>query len=161
MGKATSALTAFIRNIPDGKYPDIPVASIHCIGIPISDWTIKGYGHGMELFLSFPSEAPFDVFIFPFSEPRPLTTGDPQYYNLQVRINNQTTISTLKRVKGETVAHTLVPADGSWTPEQIRQALLANTLISMTGILGQMYTAFPEEGGYRRDTWNLLLECFQ
>ncbi|QRD84974.1 hypothetical protein F9C07_9231 [Aspergillus flavus] len=90
-----------------------------------------------------------------------LTTGDPQYYNLQVRINNQTTISTLKRVKGETVAHTLVPADGSWTPEQIRQALLANTLISMTGILGQMYTAFPEEGGYRRDTWNLLLECFQ
>lgn len=71
MGKATSALTAFIRNIPDGKYPDIPVASIHCIRIPISDWTIKGYGHGMELFLSFPSEAPFDVFIFPFSEPRP------------------------------------------------------------------------------------------
>ncbi|RAQ69290.1 hypothetical protein COH20_006455 [Aspergillus flavus] len=150
MGKAASALTAFIRNILDGKYPDIPVASIHCIGIPSSDWTIKGYVHGMQLFLSFPSEAPFD-----------LTTGDPQYHNLQVRINNQTTISTLKRVKGETVAHTLVPADGSWTPEQIRQALLANTLISMTGILGQMYTAFPEEGGYRRDTWNLLLECFQ
>ncbi|KAJ1713090.1 hypothetical protein AFGD_005267 [Aspergillus flavus] len=100
MGKATSALTAFIENIPDGK--------------------ISGYTSGEH---TLHRDTNFRL------DNQGLTTGDPQYYNLQVQINNQTTISTLKRVKGETVAHTLVPADGSWTPEQIRQALLANTLI--------------------------------
>ncbi|KAJ5102312.1 hypothetical protein NUU61_004534 [Penicillium alfredii] len=60
---------------------------------------------------------------------RILTTGDPQYYNLHVQINNQTTISTLQREKGATIANTLVPTDGSWTPEQIRLALRANMKI--------------------------------
>lgn len=58
-----------------------------------------------------------------------LTTGDPQYYNLHVQINNQTIISTLQREKGATIANTLVPTDGSWTPEQIRLALQANMKI--------------------------------
>jgi hypothetical protein len=53
------------------NYPDLLVASKHCIAIPIFDWTIKGYDHRMQLSLSYPSEAQFDALIFPVSELRP------------------------------------------------------------------------------------------
>jgi hypothetical protein len=55
-----------------------------------------------------------------------LTSGDPKYYNFQVQINNQTSISTLKRETGKTVATALVPTDGSWNPKKIRDELLSN-----------------------------------
>ncbi|KAJ5225133.1 hypothetical protein N7468_006358 [Penicillium chermesinum] len=100
MGKASKALKAFIVGIPDGK--------------------LSGFTSGEHTLYS---DADFRL------DNQGLTTGDPQYYNLHVQINNQTTISTLQREKGATIANTLVPTDGSWTPEQIRVALLANMKI--------------------------------
>ena len=46
--------------------------------------------------------------------PWQLTSGHLQYYNLQVQVNNQATISTLKET-AKIVATALVPTDGSWT----------------------------------------------
>ncbi|KAF5963800.1 hypothetical protein FBULB1_13168 [Fusarium bulbicola] len=51
-------------------------------------------------------------------------------HNLQVQVNNGTTISTLKKVAPKTVAGpALVPSDGSWTAADIRAELLAKILI--------------------------------
>jgi hypothetical protein len=54
---------------------------------------------------------------------------------LQVQINRESRISTLKRMKkktgdkGTTVAKALVPTDGSWSAAQVRAALLAGRMI--------------------------------
>ncbi|KAJ5470345.1 hypothetical protein N7530_007702 [Penicillium desertorum] len=100
MGKGSKSLKDFIVGIPDGK--------------------LSGFTSGEHKLYS---DINFRL------DNQGLTTGHPQYYNLHVQINNQTTISTLQRAKGATVANTLVPTDWSWTPEQIRQALLANIII--------------------------------
>ncbi|RSL71773.1 hypothetical protein CEP53_001349 [Fusarium sp. AF-6] len=55
-----------------------------------------------------------------------LTTGDPQRYSLQVQV---TTLSTLKREVGKTVATALVPTAEDWTPDMIRNELLENCKI--------------------------------
>jgi hypothetical protein len=51
-----------------------------------------------------------------------LTSGST-HYNLQVQINNQTRITSLKKAAPRTVAHVLVPTDDTWTPQQIKDAL--------------------------------------
>lgn len=50
-------------------------------------------------------------------------------HNLQVQVNRETTISTLKREAGKIVATALVPKAGDWTPDMIRDELLANRKI--------------------------------
>ncbi|KAK4035259.1 hypothetical protein C8A01DRAFT_38279 [Parachaetomium inaequale] len=63
------------------------------------------------------------------------TSTNPPKYNLQVQINRQSTISTLKAMKkksgntGTTVAKALVPVDGPWSAARVRAALLAGLMI--------------------------------
>jgi len=52
-----------------------------------------------------------------------MTTGQKNY-NIQVQVNRGTKISSLKNKKG-TLAMALVPADGSWNAERLRQELRA------------------------------------
>jgi len=64
-----------------------------------------------------------------------MTSGDPQYYNIQVQINKGTRISTLKKMtqksknRGTSVAKALVPIDGSWDAEMVRQELLKGRIV--------------------------------
>jgi hypothetical protein len=55
-----------------------------------------------------------------------MTSGDPKNYNLQVQINKETSITSLKKSAPATVAMVLVPEDMTMTPEQIRDALIAD-----------------------------------
>ena len=53
-----------------------------------------------------------------------MTSDDPPRHNLQVQVNRQTKISTLKNLaRAKTVAGPVL-ADGDETPEEIRKALL-------------------------------------
>lgn len=54
-----------------------------------------------------------------------ITSQDPKSYNIQVQINNQTTISTCEREKGQSVAIVLVPMSEQWPARKIRDALLS------------------------------------
>jgi hypothetical protein len=56
-----------------------------------------------------------------------LTSGKPQQYNLQVQVNNQTSISTLKKVAPKTVAKYL--ASSGDTAATVRQGLIDGMLI--------------------------------
>jgi hypothetical protein len=58
-----------------------------------------------------------------------LTSGKPQKYNLQVQINRETTITSLKKSAPQTVALCLVPMDMSMTPAQIKAALIKDIRI--------------------------------
>ncbi|KAF8523422.1 hypothetical protein JB92DRAFT_2705083 [Gautieria morchelliformis] len=46
-----------------------------------------------------------------------------------VQVNNGTSISTLKTIAPDTVAHCLAPVDPAWTADEVRQALKDGTLI--------------------------------
>jgi hypothetical protein len=53
------------------------------------------------------------------------TTSDkPAKHNLQVQINHQITITSLKEDAPDTVATLMVPADGSMSVAQVRQGLI-------------------------------------
>ncbi|RTE80230.1 hypothetical protein BHE90_005228 [Fusarium euwallaceae] len=82
MGKAGKALRNFILSIPDDK--------------------INGFTDGEHTLYK---DANYRL------DNQGLTTGDPQRYNLQVQVNREreTTLSTLKREVGKTVATALVP----------------------------------------------------
>ncbi|KAM4054418.1 hypothetical protein HRG_012463 [Hirsutella rhossiliensis] len=97
MGKASKALKTFIEGIPDNKLQDITDGE-HTI-FKDTDFRLDMQGK---------------------------TSGDPQSYNLQVQINNETTISTLKKEKGKTVSTALVPIDGTWSPQEIRNKLISS-----------------------------------
>jgi hypothetical protein len=63
-----------------------------------------------------------------------MTSDDPRMYNIQVQVNRETKISSLKNQKrskynGTTLAKALVPIDGSWDVAMVRQALLDGLLI--------------------------------
>ena len=64
-----------------------------------------------------------------------MTSDDPRMYNIQVQINRNTTISTLKKMnkksknRGTTVAKALVPIDGSWDATAVKDALKKGRLI--------------------------------
>jgi len=53
-----------------------------------------------------------------------MTSDKPPKYNLQVQINRETTISSLKKSAPQSVTIALVPSDGSWTAKEIRNALI-------------------------------------
>lgn len=53
-----------------------------------------------------------------------MTTGNPQNFNIQVQVNNEASISTLKTIRGKSVAIALVPGDNSWKAQDIRDELI-------------------------------------
>lgn len=53
-----------------------------------------------------------------------MTSDKPAKHNLQVQINKQTTITSLKGAAPNTVATLIVPADGSMSVAQVRQGLI-------------------------------------
>lgn len=56
-----------------------------------------------------------------------ITAEPPRRHNLQVQVNRGAKKPTsVKRVLGRTVSIAFVPIDGSWTPQQIRDELIAN-----------------------------------
>jgi hypothetical protein len=55
-----------------------------------------------------------------------MTSGDPKKYNLQIQINKQTKISTLKRLAPKTVSTVLAPIDPEMTAQQLKKALKDN-----------------------------------
>ncbi|KAI0346108.1 hypothetical protein BDW22DRAFT_1425635 [Trametopsis cervina] len=93
MGKADKALVAFINAIPDDKLTAIPTNT----GTLYRDTDFRLDMQGM-------------------------TTGNPQRHNLQVQINKQTTISTLKKHAPATVS-TYLSAPGA-TAATVREGLL-------------------------------------
>lgn len=58
-----------------------------------------------------------------------MTSEDPQKYEIQVQINKETAVSTLKKVAPSTVSTALVPDDDSMTPAQVREELLKNAML--------------------------------
>ncbi|CDM35464.1 hypothetical protein DTO013E5_8051 [Penicillium roqueforti] len=98
--KTAQELVDFINSIPDSK--------------------MLGFTHGEhELF----KDVNFRL------DMQGLTSGRPQYYNLHVQINKGTTITSLKRETGKSVAKALVPMDGSWSAQKIRGKLIADKLL--------------------------------
>ncbi|WEW56992.1 hypothetical protein PRK78_002451 [Emydomyces testavorans] len=95
MSKAKKAGRQFIEAIPDHKLKDIPDST-----------TLLCKNRNFRL------------------DMQGVTTKDPKKWNIQVQINNQTTITTLKREKGKTVSIVLVPIDKTWSPKRIREELL-------------------------------------
>lgn len=51
-----------------------------------------------------------------------MTTKSAEH-NLQIQINKETTISTLKKYAPRTVSHVLVPKGAGWTAEEVRTKL--------------------------------------
>ncbi|KAK3066694.1 hypothetical protein LTR53_016854 [Teratosphaeriaceae sp. CCFEE 6253] len=59
-----------------------------------------------------------------------MTSSKPAEHNLQVQVNRDPKISSLKNAKGATVAGpVLAPGDGSMTPAEIRAGLQASRKI--------------------------------
>lgn len=58
-----------------------------------------------------------------------MTSDKPPKHNLQVQINKQTTITSLKKLVPDTVAAILVDKDSDETPEQIRERLIAEITV--------------------------------
>jgi hypothetical protein len=56
--------------------------------------------------------------------PIQMTNDKPAKHNLQVQINYQTTITSLKGKAPDTVVTLIVPADGSMSVAQVRQGLI-------------------------------------
>ncbi|MCJ1264617.1 hypothetical protein MMC22_004491 [Lobaria immixta] len=53
-----------------------------------------------------------------------MTTGS-EYFNIQIQVNRQTTISLLKKMSPVTVSLVLVPVDANWTAAELRAKLMA------------------------------------
>ncbi|KAK9319194.1 hypothetical protein V1517DRAFT_341959 [Lipomyces orientalis] len=108
MGRASDALIDFIEGVPDGK--------------------LRGFSDPNPAYTVYQTlDFRLDV--------QNMTPGDPPMYNIQVQINRETSISTLKRMNqkskksGTTVARALVPADGSWDAISVRQALINGRMV--------------------------------
>ncbi|KAK9364366.1 hypothetical protein V1509DRAFT_91962 [Lipomyces kononenkoae] len=108
MGKASDAIIEFIEGIPDGK--------------------LRGFSD------PHPAYTVYQTLHFRL-DVQNMTTADPPMYDIQVQINRETSISTLKRMNekskksGTSVAKALVPADGSWDAASVRQALLHGRMV--------------------------------
>ncbi|CAF9916954.1 MAG: hypothetical protein HETSPECPRED_003057 [Heterodermia speciosa] len=99
MGKGRKALKDFIGNIPEEKLTDFPSNNGACI--------YKDTNFRMDM--------------------QSITTDEPKKYNIQIQINSETTVSTLKKLAPSTMVTILPPVDEPrWTAEQTRQALLDN-----------------------------------
>lgn len=123
MGKATAALRDFIESIPDAKLtgfrdprPAYMVYSTRDFRLDVRNVSGASLSiHSLILPTLFWK-----------------TSTKPPKYNLQVQINRQSTISTLKAMKDKTgdtsttMAKALVPTDGSWSAATIPATLLAN-----------------------------------
>ncbi|KAI1159130.1 hypothetical protein F5B18DRAFT_638021 [Nemania serpens] len=94
MGKAKKAAKSFIDGIPDSKLENIP--------------------NGMGT-LYKTKDFRLDM--------QGITTEKPKCWNLQVQVNNETSVSTLKKETGKTVSTVLVPMDSKWTAAQIKEKL--------------------------------------
>ncbi|KAI1425279.1 hypothetical protein F5Y12DRAFT_714322 [Xylaria sp. FL1777] len=93
MGKASKQLKIFIANIPDDKLKSFP---------SVAGTIYKDQNFRLDM--------------------QGLTTGKPQSYNLQIQVNKETSISTLKKVAPTTVAGpVLVPKDKTPGPDDIRK----------------------------------------
>ncbi|KAK9481865.1 hypothetical protein V1527DRAFT_455585 [Lipomyces starkeyi] len=108
MGKASDAIIGFIESIPDGK--------------------LRGFSDPNPAYTVYQTlDLRLDV--------QNMASGDPPMYNIQVQINRETSISTLKRMNqkskksGTSVAKALVPADGLWDAASVRQALLNGRMV--------------------------------
>jgi hypothetical protein len=53
-----------------------------------------------------------------------MTSGDPRQHNLQVQVNKGTTITSLKKVAPNTVAHVLVDEENTPPAATIKQDLI-------------------------------------
>ncbi|KAJ4386802.1 hypothetical protein N0V93_009700 [Gnomoniopsis smithogilvyi] len=101
MGKASSSLIEFIEDIPEDKLKALPTT--HTKIYFNVDYRLDMQG---------------------------MTTKKPQHHNLQVQVNNGTTITTLKALAPVTVAGTtLVPSENPWTPAEIKADLMAKRMM--------------------------------
>ncbi|KAF8421199.1 hypothetical protein EV426DRAFT_565631 [Tirmania nivea] len=100
MGKASKALRDFIEAIPDAKI-NPPPKSAGTI------WSDDNYRLDMQ----------------------GLTSDKPPKYNLQIQINKQTNISTIKNMAPKTVAIYLTPTENPEPPAVIRQGLINGSML--------------------------------
>lgn len=60
-----------------------------------------------------------------------LTSNRPYHWNIQIQINRQSTIASLKRIRGQSVTKALVPAEGNgWTAEEVGAELLKIVILA-------------------------------
>ncbi|PQE17865.1 hypothetical protein CJF30_00010352 [Rutstroemia sp. NJR-2017a BBW] len=100
MGKNTKRVQEFIDGIPDSKLTALP-SSAGTI-YTTTDFRLDMQG---------------------------LTSGDPQKHNLQIQINKQTTITSLKKSAPQTVATLLVLKNDAPSAATIKQDLTTNIII--------------------------------
>ncbi|KAF7297617.1 hypothetical protein MKEN_01384700 [Mycena kentingensis (nom. inval.)] len=102
--KARKALNAFLDDIPAEKLTGLPMnaGTIH----KDDDFRLDMQGMTTE------------------KKDKEGNITEPAKHNIQIQVNNETSISTLKKSKGSTVAGpSLVPRDDPWDAETLRADL--------------------------------------
>ncbi|KAF7297606.1 hypothetical protein MKEN_01383500 [Mycena kentingensis (nom. inval.)] len=103
-GKARKALNAFLNGIPAEKLTGLPTnaGTIH----KDNNFRLDMQGMSTE------------------KKDKDGNVTEPAKHNIQIQVNNETSISTLKKSKGRTVAGpSLVPRDAPWDAETVRADL--------------------------------------
>jgi soluble lytic murein transglycosylase-like protein len=106
MGQAKDALTEFIDSIPAAKLTGIPTTATSAV------YKTKHFRMDMQ-------------------GPTTAKKGQGKRYNLQIQVNRETAITTLKKLAPKTVAKSLPPMEEAkdWTAEEIRKDLKKNMMI--------------------------------
>jgi hypothetical protein len=127
MGKNTKRVAAWIEDIKDDKFTAFPSKTSNIY--KDTNFRLDMQGVCNKLFLRSaltPSVKDCACCACSLTSPEYMTSGTPKNYNLQVQINNETTITSLKKMAPQTVTFALVPEDMSMTPRQIKDALIAD-----------------------------------
>lgn len=98
-GKAKQLLISFIGDIRDEKIANLPEKGGHRTLV---------MGRNLRL------------------DRQCVTSVDPRYQNLQIQVNSQSRVKQMRALIGKTVSKALVPIDGSWSPQRIREELCRN-----------------------------------
>lgn len=118
---ARDAVEKFIKGIPDGKLKDLPKTST------------TGLVKNIHLRLDMQG----------------MTSDKPPKHNLQVQVNNETTITTLKVAAKKTIAGPVfAPLNNAWPPAKIRAALLKSILpLESNANIGSQPNRYAEPKG--------------
>lgn len=119
MGKNTRLCKAFVESIPAEKLSGF-VTNTGTI-FSDNDWRLDMQGVSTRDPMGFASSMVLTT--------GQMTSDKPSQHNLQIQINKQTSITSLKKHAPKSVATLIVPADGSMSAEQVRQGLINAIII--------------------------------
>ncbi|KAL2839410.1 hypothetical protein BJY01DRAFT_219269 [Aspergillus pseudoustus] len=101
MGKARNALKDFISKIPDEK-----LSGSADLAVLYKDTTFRLESHGM-------------------------TPDEPKKFVIEIRVSSNPQLSSARKFPHCALTKALVPQNGSWSSERIRDELLSNSVFSI------------------------------